>query len=211
MTTFYGVWIGRTPGIYTTWDDCKKQTDKFPGAKFKKLVATNEQDALKEFQGNQQVSSNAPQKQVNSSMETSSLKKPTEKVLTVDGAANPSQCEYQAVWHPGREKAFASPILKGGTNNIAEFLGLVHAIEYLNENNLPLVIYTDSLTAIAWVRHKKANTTAHQTGKVNPEIIQRIQKAEQFLKNNKELLKSVKIMKWQTQEWGEIPADYGRK
>jgi ribonuclease HI len=35
--------------------------------------------------------------------------------------------------------------------------------------------------------------------------------AENYLKSNTDLLKKTKILKWKTKQWGEIPADYGRK
>ena len=32
---FYVVWQGKTPGIYTDWNSCKQQVDKFAGARYK--------------------------------------------------------------------------------------------------------------------------------------------------------------------------------
>jgi len=211
MAQFYGVWAGRKPGVYDNWNDCKTQVDKFSGAKYSKLKATNYNDALAEFNGG------AVSPQVNSSPVTSNIKsstnsnKPVGIALTVDGAANGICCEYQAVWYPSGELAFASKQLAGGTNNIAEFLGLVSAIKYLNDNNQPLKVYTDSVTAMAWVRNKVANTTARNTGKATEELDSMIAGAEKYLRDNEQLLKKVEILKWETKEWGEIPADYGRK
>lgn len=209
MGKYYGVWIGRKPGVYESWDDCKAQTDKFPNARYKKLDATNKEDALIEFNkgGALGKSSGSSVKANNSNAQIS---KPIERILTVDGAANDISCEYQAVWTTG-EKAFASKQFNSGTNNIAEFLGLVEAIKYLEKNNLPLKIYTDSVTAMAWVRDKNANTTARTTGKATEELNALIIEAENYLKSNSQLLKSVQILKWETKQWGEIPADYGRK
>jgi ribonuclease HI len=137
--------------------------------------------------------------------------KPIEGFLTVDGAYNGIFCEFQAVWFPSKEKAFASKRFDGGTNNIAEFLGLVSSIEYLKNKGLPIKIYTDSVTAITWFRNKKANTTATQTGKSTDELNNLILKAEKFLEENNVLLSTAEILKWDTRVWGEIPADYGRK
>lgn len=210
MGKYYAVWVGRTPGIYESWDDCKAQTDKFPNAKFKKLEATNKADALIEFNNNGSAASKSVKISTNTQQPSTKLPKPTEKNLTVDGAANDITCEYQAVWTTG-EKAFASKTFRGGTNNIAEFLGLVEAIKYLQDNNLSLKIYTDSVTAMAWVRNKKANTTAGTTGKATQELNSLIIDAENYLKSNSQLLQKVQILKWETKQWGEIPADYGRK
>jgi ribonuclease HI len=208
MATFYGVWAGRNPGVYDNWNDCKAQVDKFSGAKFSKLKATTKADALVEFNaantglGSIGSASSAPAKNGG---------KPIENVLTVDGASNGLVCEYQAVWYPSKEFAFASPVLQGGTNNIAEFLGLVSAIKYLQEKKLPLRVYTDSVTAMAWVRNKVANTTARNTGKATEELDGMLADAEKYLRDNEHLLNKLEVLKWETKDWGEIPADYGRK
>ncbi len=204
MTQFYGVWVGRMPGIYDNWNDCKAQVDKFPKAKYSKLKASNLKDAKIEFElgfeNKAQVSSN-----------NNEVNKPIEGFLTVDGASNGLVCEFQAVWYPTKEVAFASKQFDGGTNNIAEFLGLVSACKYLKDRNLPIQIYTDSVTALAWFRNKKANTTANTTGKATEELSDLLVKAEKFLVTHDEFLKGSKILKWETKDWGEIPADYGRK
>lgn len=277
MTKFYGVWIGKIPGVYDNWNDCKAQVDKFPKAKYSKLKASNKQEALIEFESlkenkeevknskseiskteglkscpscdsakvkeqweNQEfeygtngvkLSVKVPvihceecemsftdfrgeqlrQQAVDNYLRNQENQKPTTEVLTVDGASNGKNCEFQAVWYPSGKKAFSSKVFEGGTNNIAEFLGLVLAIKHLKDKDLPLVVYTDSITAISWVRDKKANTTARTTGKLTNELESLLEKAEAFLMQNKELMKKVKIKKWETKEWGEIPADFGRK
>lgn len=277
MATFYGVWIGKNPGVYDNWNDCKAQVDKFPKAKYSKLKASTKQEALIEFESLKEnkeevkksnsemgkteglkscpscnskkiteewineefeygtngikLSATVPvshceecnlsftdfrgedlrEKAVDKYLKDKAIQKPTEEVLTVDGASNGQNCEFQAVWYPSGKKAFSSKVFEGGTNNIAEFLGLVLAIKHLKDKELPLVVYTDSVTAMSWVRDKKANTTARTTGKLTNELESLLEKAESFLVANKDLMKKVKIMKWETKEWGEIPADFGRK
>jgi ribonuclease HI len=217
MKTFYGVWVGRNSGVYDNWNDCKAQVEKYSGAKYAKLKATNLTDAEKEFKSSNNVttanSSNTKHSSTTQNNSTANISSngPIENVLTVDGAANGVCCEFQAVWYPSKEVAFASKQFSGGTNNIAEFLGLVLAVKHLQENNLPLQIYTDSVTAMAWFRDKKANTTARSTGKATEELDGLLGKAESYLKENAEKLKNVQVMKWETKQWGEIPADYGRK
>ena len=205
MGKYYAVWVGKKPGIYETWDECKAQVDKFPNARYKKLEATTKEAAIVEF--NQKPVSAKPYSSANKLLSSA---KPVEKVLTVDGAANGICCEYQMVWTTG-EKVFASKQFTGGTNNIAEFLGLVSAIKYLSENNLPVQVYTDSVTAMAWVRNKSANTTATATGKATVELDKLIAEAESYLRSNADLLKKAQILKWETKQWGQIPSDYGRK
>lgn len=215
MGQYYGVWIGRNPGIYEKWDDCKKQIDKFPSAKFRKLKSSTYDNAVKEFNAESSTSlspqNNLINEKVGSVLTLNNANVPENDVLTVDGASNGKNCEFRAVWYPNKKEVFASKIYDGGTNNIAEFLGLVFALKYLIENNLPLRIYSDSVTAIAWYRNMKANTTANQTGKGTLELNTLIKNAEQFLKDNQKVLSNAMIMKWDTKNWGEIAADYGRK
>ena len=42
MAKFYAVKIGRKPGIYLTWDECKQQVDKFKGAVYKSFNSKDE-------------------------------------------------------------------------------------------------------------------------------------------------------------------------
>lgn len=207
MKTYYAVWVGRNPGIYESWHDCKFQVDGFKGAKFKKLNAQTKEAAIIEFESQNQ---SAKKSEISCNKNTAS-EKPSHTFLTVDGASNGKNCEFQAVWYPSGEKAFSSKVYNGGTNNIAEFLGIVFSLKYLKDNNLPLEIYTDSVTAMAWYRNKKANTTATEGGKMTDELSKLIQHAEKYLIENSEEFSKAKIVKWQTKQWGEIPADFGRK
>lgn len=89
------------------------------------------------------------------------------------------------------------------TVNIGEFLAVVDSIKYIIENNFrDKIIYTDSITAMAWVRNKK---TASK--KVNHDL----KKAEIYLKVNAYVVDKIKIIHWDTKRWGEIPSDFGNK
>jgi len=123
------------------------------------------------------------------------------KGICVDGGTegNPGPCFYRGVDIETNTVLFEKH-LGEGTNNIAEFLAIVHAIHYCEKNNIEPNIWSDSKTAIAWVRNKKANTT------IDGPITNRLTKACEYLKN-----KDIVINKWKTKHWGEIPADFGRK
>ena len=97
--------------------------------------------------------------------------------------------------------------MKQGTNNIGEFLAIVHGLALLKQKNNPMPIYSDSRNAIAWVRQKKCKTQLERTA-ANEPIFQLIARAEAWLQNNSY---TTRIIKWETSEWGEIPADFGRK
>jgi ribonuclease HI len=122
--------------------------------------------------------------------------------ICVDGGTvgNPGPCFYQGVDLATGSKLFYQH-LGEGTNNIAEFLAIVHAIYYCSKNDIEPNIWSDSKTAIAWVRHKNCNST------FNGDIKTRLVKACNYLNS----INSVEINKWATKKWGEIPADFGRK
>ena len=94
-----------------------------------------------------------------------------------------------------------------GTNNVGEFLALVHGLAYLKKIKSQRLLYTDSKTAMTWVLKKKCNTKLDRSLENQP-LFELIQRAEQWLKSN---TFSTKIVKWETKSWGEIPADFGRK
>ena len=94
-----------------------------------------------------------------------------------------------------------------GTNNIGEFLALVHGLALLKKmgNNMP--IYSDSRNAMLWVKQKQCKTKLERNA-VNAPIFDLIARAEAWLRNNQY---DNRIIKWETEQWGEIPADFGRK
>ena len=94
-----------------------------------------------------------------------------------------------------------------GTVNLGEFLAIVLALAWLKKQKLDYPIYSDSNTAIVWVRNRRVNTKLKWTSK-NAKLHAVVLKAVEWLKTNEF---NTPILKWKTKEWGEIPADYGRK
>lgn len=89
------------------------------------------------------------------------------------------------------------------TVNIGEFLAIVDCIKYIIENGYQYpVIYSDSLTAITWVKNKRTGSK-----KKNSDL----QKAEVFLKVMTENINGIKILHWDNKNWGEIISDFGNK
>ncbi len=129
--------------------------------------------------------------------------------LAVDAACsgNPGTMEFRAVIADTGTQVFHRGPYMQGTNNIGEFLALVLGLAYLKKNNLPWAIYTDSVTAMAWVRQKKCKSKLEFNSK-NMELLTTIRKAEHWLQTN---TWTTPILKWETRLWGEIPADFGRK
>lgn len=128
--------------------------------------------------------------------------------ISVDASArgNPGPTEYRLVTHDGAV-VYASDVFKG-TNNIGEFLALVHALAYAVKNDMTVIVYSDSQTAISWVRKKCHNTTLIRDVETEHAWVL-LERADAWLKSNRH--PKVTIVKWPTKKWGEIPADYGRK
>ena len=130
--------------------------------------------------------------------------------LSVDAACsgNPGQMEYRGVWTSDKSEIFHFGPVVNGTNNIGEFLAIVHALAILQkQKDGKTPIYSDSKTAMSWVKRKKAKTLLKKD-KSNAQLFELIQRAESWLQNN---TWSNPILKWETHLWGENPADFGRK
>ena len=135
--------------------------------------------------------------------------KPILPALAVDAACsgNPGLLEFRGVIADTGTEVFRRGPFRQGTNNIGEFLALVLGLAYLKKYNLPWPIYTDSVTAQAWVRTKRCKTKL-EFGKENLELLEMVRKGELWLRQN---TWTTPILKWETTLWGEIPADFGRK
>ncbi len=132
------------------------------------------------------------------------INKPTEGLAVDVGCkGNPGKAEYRGVDIKTGKVLFHVHIPNSSTNNIGEWLGAVHGLKYVKENNLNMVVYSDSLTAISWVRQKKCKTKFFVIDTAQQKMIA---EAEQFLRENK-----CSVIKWRTDLYGEIVADFGRK
>ena len=198
---FYVVWVGLTPGIYHHWPECKAQIDGFEQAKYKSFDSYEE--AKKAFS----LDWKTYYKKQHSVKTDPSGTKPTGEFIAVDAACsgNPGLMEYRGVY-TGQEIFHQGPF-KQGTNNIGEFLAIVHALALQVSKKTNLPIYTDSMNALSWVKKKKCGTKLEQTPDNEP-IFELIDRAEKWLQTHKW---DIPLIKWDTRSWGEIPADFGRK
>lgn len=216
---YYVVWNGVSPGIYTSWTDCQLQIKGYEGAIYKSFDTAEE--AEKAYQSSpylyiRKKTSNAntsvsPITDVPYNRTDTVLPLPLEveaEALAVDAACsgNPGPMEYRGVYLKTGQVIFHyGPVY--GTNNIGEFLAIVHGLALLKQKGLSMPIYSDSRNAISWVRQKKCKTKLEHTAKT-AELFNLIERAENWLKNNSY---STRIIKWETTQWGEVPADFGRK
>ena len=205
---FYVVWVGNQTGVFSNWDSCKSQIEGVQGAKYKSFPSRAE--AEEAYQRGYQAYISTGKPKTNAPKSTASDK--SDLLLdsvSVDGAWNTAtgDCEYQGVYTRTGQLLFRQGVFKDGTNNIVEFLAIVHALAYLQKqgNNLP--IYSDSQTALSWIRQKTCKTNLERT-KRNGELFTLIARAETWLRNN---TFSNPLLKWETDRWGENPADFGRK
>ena len=200
---FYVVWKGVNPGIYHNWTDCQLQIKGYEGAMYKSFAS--QQEAIFAF-------SQPPFDYIGkTSLPNVPCNNPPylTKSLSVDAACsgNPGKMEYRGVYVETGQELFRVGPMEQGTNNIGEFLAIVHGLAYLKKNACNLPIYSDSRNAILWVRQKKCNTKLTPTSK-NEKIFELIVRAEKWLQEN---AYTTQILQWNTAEWGEIPADFGRK
>lgn len=204
---YYVVWQGHEPGVYDNWGACLQQTKNYPAAKYKSFESRAEAEAA--FAGNygDYIGGNAP-------------KKPKPKAtligapivwesIAVDAACsgNPGLMEYRGVDTKTGTELFRQGPFKQGTNNIGEFLALVHGLAMLKKEGRKVPIYSDSRIAIGWVKKKQPKTQLKKTA-ANAILFELMERAVKWLETH---TYDTPILKWETKEWGEIPADFGRK
>ena len=200
---WYVVWKGLEPGVYDTWPECKRQIDGFEGARYKSFETQVQaveayRSDYKNYVGNKkkpEVRRNASSAVLHS--------------LAVDAACsgNPGEMEYRGVYTETGKEIFHIGPLEEATNNIGEFLALVHGLALLKKQNSDIPVYSDSVNAIQWVKNKKCKTKLTPC-KANEKAFDLIRRAEKWLNEN---TYPNQILKWDTADWGEIPADFGRK
>lgn len=197
---WYVVWQGREPGVYDSWDECQAQIQGISGAKYKAFPTQTA--ALRAYEdGYEQY------RQQQGTLPSED--KPIQRALSVDAACsgNPGVMEYRGVLVETKREVFRVGPFPKGTNNIGEFLALVHGISLLKKHNITMPIYSDSVTGIAWVRNKRCKTLLPREAETEA-LLDLVARAEAWLRDNPH---EADIRKWNTEAWGEIPADFGRK
>ena len=227
---YYVVWNGPSPGVYSSWEACQEAVSGVSGAKYKSFKSQAEaedafemgEEAYEEAKACDDSTSNKSGNSGNpgSSCDISKpirpaynpAKLPAEAIreaIAVDAACsgNPGAMEYRGIYlADGKEIFHYGPV--HGTNNIGEFLAIVHGLALLKQKGLDnMPIYSDSVNAQLWVRKHHCKTTLVRNDQTE-KLYQMIERAEAWLRNN---TYKNPIIKWQTDKWGEIPADFGRK
>ena len=204
---YYVVWEGNTPGIYNSWTACQLQIKGYPNAKYKSFGSREE--AEQAYGGNPLdfFNKNKGTKPVISEAARQAI---IWDSWSVDAACsgNPGDLEYRGVDTQTWIEIFRVWPLKMWTNNVGEFLALVHALALLQREGKPdYPIYSDSRIAMGWIKQKVVKTKLKRS-RANAPLFDLMNRGVSWLKNN-----SFRnpIHKWETKVWGEIPADFGRK
>jgi ribonuclease HI len=204
VAKFYVVWKGRKTGVFSSWEACAAQVDGFNGAQYKSFASrAAAEQALK---GKYATHVGNP---VSGGDWLFAPNPPIANSVVVDAACSgsPGPVEYRGVDLCTGKELFRQGPYKNGTNNIGEFLAIVHALRMLEEKGNGRPVYSDSETAIFWVKTRRCNTQL-AANKTNAPLFELIDLAEDWLAEHKKISR---VLKWDTKAWGEIPADFNRK
>jgi ribonuclease HI len=214
---YYVVWEGSKPGIYDSWSECQAQTNGYPQAKFKAYQSKAEAEvAFKEGWKKHWGKSNSTKsntKTVSKKVSQPSLFEAAEEIdydsisVDVGTRGNPGPIEYKGVDTQTGEVLFQVGPIENGTNNLGEFIAIIHGLSYLKKLGSNKTVYTDSKTALSWIRNKKVASTLVRDESTK-KVWELTDRALNWLHHN---TYQNKVLKWKTEEWGEIKADYGRK
>ena len=206
---YYVVWKGNKTGIFESWDACKTQLKDFKGAKYKSFTTI---DAAKRALKEGFKMHLGKNKKFVSELSDDQLRligKPNFNSISVDAASsgNPGKMEYRGVDTKTKKELFRQGPFEESTNNIGEFLAIVHALAMLKKKKSNKLVYTDSKSALSWVKKSNCNTKLERS-EINKPVFELVDRAVNWLRSNDF---KTKIVKWETKAWGEIPADFGRK
>ena len=205
---YYVVWKGHKIGVFESWDDCQKQIKNFKDAQYKAFETFDEANLALKGNYKDYIVKEKSKNQL-SDAELKKIGLPNHNSIAVDAAVkgNPGKMEYRGVDTKTKKELFKQGPFEEGTNNIGEFLAIVHGLAFLKQKNSDRIIYSDSKIAMSWVKKKKCNTKLEINEK-NEALFNLVERAEQWLKTN---TFNTVVSKWETKAWGEIPADFGRK
>ena len=207
---YYVVWQGHETGIFDTWAECKALVEGYPGPVYKSFASREEAETAYAEGPEVHIRPKCASRQkAEQERQDRALLPIVGDAWAVDAACsgNPGPMEYRCVdLKDGKEVFHFGPV--HGTNNIGEFLAIVHALALMKQKGISMTIYSDSRNALSWVKQKKCKTKLERTPKTE-ELFQMIERAENWLKNNS--YDHIPLLKWETDQWGEVPADFGRK
>lgn len=218
---YYVVWHGLEPGVYKSWAECERQVKGVEGAVYKSFPTAEEAEeafysspslyvrrkASEPAAASGGLPANPPADRTDTVLPLPAAVRADALAVDAACAGNPGRMEYRGVClTTGQEVFHYGPV--HGTNNIGEFLAIVHALALLKQRGQKLTVYSDSRIALLWVKQKTCKTKLARNARTE-ELFRLIERAEQWLRTN--TYADIPLLKWETSQWGEIPADFGRK
>ncbi|MBB6671401.1 ribonuclease H [Cohnella nanjingensis] len=212
---YYVVWEGKQPGVYESWPECQAQVGQYTDAKYKSFPSQAEAErAYREGwkkhwgQGKKPGAAAAAGKPARTTAAEPAAEIDYDSIsVDVGTRGNPGPVEYRGVDTRTGDVIFACGPVSKGTNNLGEFLAIVHALAYLRKQGSAKTVYSDSRTALKWVKQKEVVTTLPRDESTR-EIWSLVDRALHWLHTH---AYPNKVLKWETERWGEVKADYGRK
>lgn len=214
---YYVIWEGREPGIYDNYDDALEQVEGYPSPKWKSFKTSEEaarayrEGWKKETVSLGQLLTGGKQGEVppQGKVDFDRFPEIDRDAWVVDASClgNPGKMEYRGVELSTGKEIFRVGPFEDATNNIGEFLAIVHALALMTQRGEVHTIYSDSVSGMAWVRRKAVKTQLKETER-NRKVYDMLRRALTWLHTRNY---TAKVLKWQTELWGEIPADFGRK
>ena len=208
---YYVVWVGIEPGVYDNWEDAAEQVLTFPGAKYKSFPSMSE--AVRAFRGDDAKEGETLLQMLEHQRPVINYEAFPEidtAAIAVDAACsgNPGEMEYRGVEVATGREIFRKGPFPQGTNNIGEYLALIHALALCGQQgDTSRVIYTDSVTAMKWLRGRHSRSKLPLTPETQP-LLAILARADAWIATH---TPRNPIRKWETSIWGEIPADFNRK
>lgn len=202
---FYVVWKGQKRGIYSTWQECSAQVSGYTGAQY--MAFESRALAAQAFRGRYSDYRDGQTRAARLSRAGGDAPAPDSIAVDAACSGNPGPVEYRGVHVGEGREIFRQEPVAGGTNNIGEFLAIVHALAHLKKHDLNWPVYSDSVQAMRWVQEKQCKTKLPRT-EDSRAVYTLIARAQDWLRDN---YYANEVRKWKTEKWGESPADFGRK
>lgn len=209
---YYTVWAGHDTGVFDTWEECQQMITGFPNARYKGF--NTREAAVNAYRGRPEdhigLIRAIATRPASAVINYEAIPEIRRDAWAVDGACakNPGPMEYRCVRVADGRELFHMGPLPDGTNNVGEYLALVHALAQLDRDGDHLTpVYSDSRTALSWLRNRGHKSKLAHTA-ANSRIFELLARADAWLQSHRVLNP---VLKWDTDNWGEIPADFGRK
>src|SRR5512140_3646024 len=129
---YYVVWKGRRTGIFDSWEDCSAQVHGYTGARYKAFETRAEAEAAFKKGPRRSSRPTIVERQI------SSNHTPIRESVNVDAACSgsPGPVEYRGLSTTTGKVLFHEGPFQHGTNNVGEFLAIVHALQWLKHSKL---------------------------------------------------------------------------